>query len=204
MSVRPASWARSETATAKEVLMQCARRLAIALMAVASITGCDDTSREFAPTQPSPARPASSPPSTVNGEITITSISPAPGATVPVRACAPETTPICSDEPKLTLEVVIKQVNEDIPNAVLSVRFGQCGFWSTPVGSITAGSRLSLTTSVISLSDHEGPGGAPAPPLCEFPAITAGIVVSLWRAGQPLAPPLLAQAFANGYTFVRA
>ena len=46
----------------------------------------------------------------------------------------------------------------DIPNAVLSVRFDQCGYWSTPISLIAAGSRLSLTTSVISLSDHEGPG----------------------------------------------
>ena len=91
----------------------------------------------------------------------------------------------------------------DIPNAVLSVRFDQCGYWSTPISLIAAGSRLSLTTSVISLSDHEGPGGAPAPPHCEFPAVTARIVVSVWRAGRPTEPPLLTREFTHGYTFVR-
>lgn len=108
---------------------------------------------------------------------------------------------ICADEPKLTFEVVIDHVDEEIPNAVVSVMFDQCGYWSTPVPAVTAGSRLSLTTSVISLSDHEGPGGTPAPPHCEFPAVTAGIVVSLWRSGQPRTPPLLTREFANGYTF---
>jgi len=183
--------------------MKCAQHLGTALAALAFLTGCDGNGRAPTPTQPSLPSSAAPTSPTVTGEITITSISPEPDATVLVRACAPETTRICADDPKLTFEVVIEQVDEEIPNAVLSVSFDQCGYWSTPVGSITSGSRLSLTTSVISLSDHEGPGGAPAPPLCEFPAVTAGIVVSLWRSGQPLAPPLLTQVFANGYTFAR-
>lgn len=183
--------------------MKCARCLAIAFIALTSVAGCEGTGQVATPTQPSLPSPAAPTPSTVTGEIIITSTNPEPGATVPVRVCAPETTTICADAPKLTVEVVIDQVDEDIPNAVLSVRFDQCGYWSTPVGSLIAGSRLSLTTSVISLSDHEGPGGAAAPPHCEFPAVTAEIVVSLWRSGQPLAPPLLTRVFANGYTFAR-
>lgn len=172
--------------------------LGTALMALAFLTGCDGTGRIATPTDPSLPPPGAPTQPIVTGEITITSISPAPGATVPVRACGPET---CADEPKLTLEMVIEQVRENIPNAVLSVDFDRCAYWNTPVGSITAGSRLSLTTSVLYLSDHGAPG-TPAP-FCEFPAVTTGIVVRLWRSGQPFAPPLLTRVFANSYTFAR-
>jgi hypothetical protein len=182
--------------------MKYARDLGPALIALAFLTGCDSTGRTVTPTQPSQPSTVETTTPTVTGEIIITSISPEPGTTVPVRACAPGTTMICADEPKLTVEVVIDGIDEHIPNAVLSVRFDECGYWGTAVPStIAAGSRLSLTTSVISLSDHEGPAGAPAPAHCELPAVTSGIVVSLWRSGQPRMPPLLTQTFTKGYTF---
>lgn len=178
------------------------RHLGPALALLVFLTACDGNGRIAPPAQPSPPTPAPPSPATVTGHITITSISPQPGSTVAVRACSPHTTQLCADEPKLTVEVVIEQVSEDIPNAILTVSWDQCGYWSTPVSGITAGTRRSLTTSVISLSDHEGPNGAPAPALCEFPAVTTGIVVSLSRAEQPMAP-LLTKLFVTGYTFAR-
>ena len=92
-------------------------------------------------------------------------------------------------------------VDQDIPNASLTVAFDRCGFARTPVTSLTAGSRTSLTTSVVDLSDdgplHDGVGAAR---YCEFPAATARVIVSLWRSGQPVTP-LLTREFPNAYTF---
>lgn len=176
--------------------MKYARHLAIGLVAFASLTACDVGGRGLAPTQPSPLPPAP----TVSGEITITSISPGPGATVPVRACALGSTRFCADQPRLTVEVVIDQ---DIPDGSLTVQFDRCGYAETPISALTAGSRISLTTSVIDLSDdgplHDGVG---ARLFCELPAVTTKTNVRLWRAGDAVGP-LLAREFANTYTFAR-
>lgn len=178
--------------------MKYARCLAMAFLALTSVTGCDGTDRALTPTQPSPPAATPDPTSTINGEITITSISPAPGATVLVRACATGSARFCADHPQLTIDVVVDQ---DIPNASLTVAFDRCGFARTPVTSLTAGSRTSLTTSVVDLSDdgplHDGVGAAR---YCEFPAATARVIVSLWRSGQPVTP-LLTREFPNAYTF---
>jgi hypothetical protein len=89
----------------------------------------------------------------------------------------------------------------DIPDALLTVSFGGCGLATTPVTSFKAGSRTSLTTSVIQLSDdrpfHDGVGAALR---CALPAVTPRIFVSVWRSGQP-ARPLLTREFAIAYTF---
>jgi len=178
--------------------MKYARYLAIAFMALTSVTGCEDTDRPLTPTQPSPPAPAPGPTSTINGEITITSISPATGATVPVHACAPGSTRFCADQPRMTLDVVVDQ---DIPNAVLTVSFERCAIARTPVTALSAGRRISMSTSVLDLSDdgplHDGVGAAL---FCAFPAVTTTMTVSLWRSGEP-ARALLTREFANGYTF---
>ena len=179
--------------------MKCARHLGTGLMALAFLTGCDGAGRGSTPTQPSLPSPAATAPPAVTGEITITSISPEPGATVPVRACAPGSDRLCADQPQLTFDVV---VDRDIPNAVLTVRFDQCGFTSAPVTSLTSHSRMTLTTSVIGLSDdgprHDGVG---AVPYCTLPAATTTMTVRLFRFGEP-ARALLTREFANAYTFV--
>jgi len=146
--------------------MKYARCLAMAFLALTSVTGCDGSDRALTPTQPSRPAATPGPTSTISGEITITSISPAPGATVLVRACASGSARFCADHPQLTIDVVVDQ---DIPNASLTVAFDRCGFARTPVTSLTAGSRTSLTTSVVDLSDdgplHDGVGAAR---YCEF------------------------------------
>src|SRR5688572_12046386 len=174
--------------------MKCAR-LVTALIAFVTLTACDG-GRGLVPLRPGP--PVAVPEETITGEIRITSISPQPGATVPVRPCAPRSAQVCADSPLLTLDVVI---DLDIPDALLTVSFDGCGLATTPVTSFTAGSRMSLTTSVIQLSDdgpfHDSVG---ATLRCELPAVTARMFVSLWRAGQP-ARPLLTREFDNAYTF---
>ena len=174
--------------------MNCAR-LVTAFIALVSLTACDG-GQGLIPTRPGP--PAAVPEETITGEIRIASISPQPGATVPVRPCAPGSAQVCADSPLVTLDVVI---DLDIPDASLTVSFGGCGLATTPVTSFTAGNRMSLTTSVIQLSDdgpfHDGIGAALR---CELPAVTPRIFVSLWRSGQP-ARPLLTREFAIAYTF---
>ena len=174
--------------------MNCAR-LVTALIAFATLTACDG-GRGLVPTRPGP--PVAVPQETIAGEITITSISPRPGATVPVRPCAPGSTQVCADSPLVTLDVVVDQ---DLSDALLTVSFDGCGLATTPLASLIAGSRMSLTTSVIHLSDdgpfHDGVG---ATLRCELPAVTGRIFVSLWRSGQP-ARPLLTREFENAYTF---
>src|SRR5262245_8893701 len=98
--------------------MKHARHLGLALIALASLTACDFGSQTPVLTQPSPAATVTilPPPAPVNGEITITSISPAPGATVPVRKCSAFSERFCADQPQLVIDVVVDQ---DIPNASL-------------------------------------------------------------------------------------
>ena len=173
--------------------MTCARHLGTALMGLALLTACDGAGRGASPTP-------TSPPAAVTGEITISSISPEPGATVPVRACTPGSEMFCADQPQVTIDVV---VDRDIPNASLSVGFDRCGSASMPLASLTAGSRVSLTTSVIYLSDdgplHDGVG---ARPFCELPAVTTKTIVGLRRAGDGNAA-LLTREFPNTYTFAK-
>jgi hypothetical protein len=178
--------------------MKRARCLPIAIMALASVTGCDSIGPELAPTQPSSQAPAPGPAATVNGEIIITSISPAPGGTVRARACAPGSARFCADQAQMAFDVVVDQ---DIPNAVLTVSFERCAIASTPVTALSAGQRIAMSTSVLDLSDdgplHDGVGAAL---FCALPAVTTTMTVSLWRSGEP-ARPLMTRKFPNGYTF---
>ena len=178
--------------------MERTRNLAIALMMLPCVVGCDGTSRTLAPMQPSPPSNGPVPPSGIHGEITITAISPAPGATVPVRACAPGSTRFCADQPQLTLNVVVEQ---DIPSALVTVGFDRCATATTPSTSFTAGVRTELRASLLQLSDdgpnHDDVGAAL---YCQLPATTQQTIVRLWRTGHP-ATPLLTREFSNSYTF---
>lgn len=170
------------------------RRIAPAILALASVAGCGGRGATT-PTPPPSPRPDST---SVSGEITIASISPAPGATVHVRPCAEGSPRFCADHPQVTLEVLVDQ---DIPNAVLTVSFGGCGSAWTSVRSLTAGVRTPLSTSVIDLSgDSPLHDGSDATLFCELPAVSARTFVSLWRAGQP-ATPLLTRQFDQSYVF---
>jgi hypothetical protein len=117
---------------------------------------------------------------------------------MPVRACAPGSARFCADQPRLAVDVVIDQ---DIPSGSLTVHFDRCGYARTPVTSLIAGSKVSLTTSVIELSDdgplHDGVGAAL---FCDLPAVTTKTIVSLWRSGNAVRP-LLTREYANTYTF---
>ena len=170
------------------------RRIAPAILAVASVAGCGGGG-VTTPTSLPPPRPD---PTSVSGEITIASISPEPGATVHVRPCAEGSPRFCADHPQVTLEVLVDQ---DIPNAVLTISFGGCGSAWTAVTSLTAGVRTPLGTSVIDLSD-DGPlhDGSDATLFCELPAVSTRMFVSLWRSGQP-ATPLLTRVFPHTYVF---
>ena len=174
--------------------MKRARCLAIAIMALTSVTGCGGADRALSPTQPFPPGPNSA----LNGEITIASVSPAPGATVPVRPCAQGSARFCADQPQVILDVVVDQ---DIPNAVLTVGFQRCAMGTTPVTALSAGRRISMSISTLDLSDdgplHDGVGAAL---FCGLPAVTTTMTVSIWRSGAP-ARALLTREFANGYTF---
>jgi hypothetical protein len=176
--------------------MKYALSVAIAVMALTSVTGCGDTERAVTPTQPS--SPAPGPTSTINGEITIRSISPGTGATVPVHLCAPGSTRFCADQPRMTLDVVVDQ---DVPDAVLTVSFERCAIARAPVTALSAGRRVSVSTPVLDLSDdgplHDGVGAAL---FCALPAVTTTMTVSLWRSGES-ARALLTREFAHGYTF---
>ena len=178
--------------------MKCAQHLGTALTALVCLAGCDGTGRFATPTQPSLPSPAAPTPPTVTGEITIASISPEPGATVPVRVCGPGATRFCAEQPRMTVDVVVDQ---DIPNAVLTVHFERCAIARTPVTALSAGRQISMSTSELELSD-DGPlhDGAGAAAFCPLPAVTTRMTVSLWRSGEP-ARALLTREFANGYTF---
>ena len=159
------------------------------------LAGCGRT-----PTQPSPppSQPPAPTPVTVNGEITIASISPEPGATVHVRFCADDSPRVCADQPRATFEVLVDQ---NIPEAVLTVNFGGCGSARTPVTSLTAGVRTALSISAIDLSDDSLHDGNPTL-LCELPAVSVRTLVSLWREGQPRTPVLTRQ-FDQTYVFAK-
>ena len=177
--------------------MKYARYLTMAFMALTSVSGCGGSDRALTPTEPSPPVPAPGP-STITGEITITSMSPAPGATVPVRPCATGSERFCADQPQMTVDVV---VDHDIANGVVTVSFERCAIGRTRVTTLSAGRRTSMSISTLDLSDdgplHDGVGAAL---LCALPAATTTMTVSLWRSGEP-ARALLTREFANGYTF---
>jgi hypothetical protein len=175
--------------------MPCARHFGTALVALVCLTACNGAGPGLAPTGPGPT-PTPAP--TITGEITIMSISPEPGATVPEHACGPGSTRFCADQPQVTFDVVADQ---DIPNATLTVSFGLCGSARTPVTSLTAGSRMSMSTSRVELSDdgplHDGVGAAL---YCDLPAVTTRMIVRLWRSGNSVTP-LLTREFEHAYTF---
>jgi hypothetical protein len=115
-----------------------------------------------------------------------------------VRPCADDSPLICADQPRATFEVVVDQ---DIPEAVLTVNFGGCGSARTPVTSLTAGVRTALSISGIDLSEdslHDGN----ATLFCELPAVSALTFVSLWRHRQPRTPVLTRQ-FEQTYVFAK-
>ena len=171
-------------------------RILPVILALASVASCGGRGATT-PTPPPPPPPGPGA-TNVNGEITIASISPEPGATVHVRLCADESTRFCADQPRTTFEVLVDQ---DIPDAVLTVNFGGCGSARTPVTSLTAGVRTALSTSVIDLSgDSPLHDGSAATLFCELPAVSVRTFVSLWRSGQP-ATPLLTRQFEQTYVF---
>ena len=169
------------------------RRILPVILALASVAGCGGRAATAPTSPPPPPGPGAT---NVNGEITIASISPAPGAMVHVRLCADDSPRVCADQPRATFEVLVDQ---NIPEAVLTVNFGGCGSARTPVTSLTAGVRTALSISAIDLSDDSLHDGNPTL-FCELPAVSVRTFVSLWRSGQP-ATPLLTRQFEQTYVF---
>lgn len=178
--------------------MNTSRRLATALVTLASVAGCAGTDRDVSPTRPSRPGPPPNPVSTVSGEITIRSLDPPSDAIVPVHRCAPGSPRFCADQPQITLDVVVDQ---DIPNAIVWVAFDRCALGRTGVTALSAGQRTSTSISALDLSDdgplHDGVGAAL---LCALPAVTTAMTVSLWRS-DGTGGALLTREFANRYTF---
>lgn len=168
---------------------------AIVLLALV-LNGCDGRVGS-APT-PLPQIPPPPPVPEVFGDLMLRSISPEAGATVLARPCAEGSARFCAEPLELSVEVV---VDRDLEDLMLTVKFDRCGIASSPTFSLTSHTPAVIKLSRVDLSDdgpaHDGVGAAL---LCELPAVTRQVMVSLWRTGQPRAP-LLARDFAREYWF---
>lgn len=162
------------------------------------------------PTGPSLPAPTTSlalppaPPQPVNltGKIIVRSITPESGSTVLVRDCGSFTTArdrnrpahsmnICSNEPGVTVEVLVDQ---DISDAIVAVDFAfekeVCGRARTQPLALKSGISTVVTTSRFSMFTTT-PYGEPEYVSCGLPTSTTQMIVSLRRASSetPLLPP---------------
>ena len=195
--------------------MQRTLRLALAFVALITLTACNST--VGLPAGPSGSSPPSQTPPTppprppaMEGNITVTSLVPGSGATLVVRDCTKGTSGyrwFCADQLGSTFEV---QVDQNIPGAVLTAEFvgdagGKCRYGAStfgfgPVAStaptpLTAGSQTTMIMGAIDFSTEESPLA------CPLPLETTRMIVRLWRVGVP-ATPLMTREFAYSYTFV--
>jgi hypothetical protein len=139
--------------------------------------------------------PASTP--TIRGSITVTSLTPPPGATLSVRECPfyYGETGSCSDA-KVAVEVALEQ---SVADAVVTVSYyrnaERCGIAYAGPTALPTSTLTAFTATLIELSD-ESVSLHCAP----LPATTNRFVVQVWSAKQP-STSLLTQEFAHGYTF---
>jgi hypothetical protein len=147
--------------------------------------------------------PVAAPPQpvTVTGNIIVRSVTPASGSTVRVRDCgafptardgnrAAHSMYICSDEPGVTVEVLVDQ---DISDAIVTVDFanetGACGRATTRPLTLTGGSRTVVTTSRFNMYTTT-PYMEKEYITCALPTVTTQAVVGLRRPASET--PLLA------------
>lgn len=187
------------------------------LVALVAFCGCDGRPDTIpiptGPSAPAPLPPvAPTPPGfgSLRATVTMTAITPAPGATVFVRDCPPGPagtfTTLCTDQLKATFSVFL---DGEAPDSTLRVVFSdgtrQCGSSWLPRTPLVAGTSMTISTTTVFLSSELSEGeGSPSQLVqpCNLPVTTSRIVLQLWQRGNALAP-LVAQEFAGTYTFVR-
>jgi hypothetical protein len=146
--------------------------------------------------------PSSVPTPAPTSKITVRSIAPASGATLPVRECPyyPSSLNLnfwemCADQLQMSFDV---EFERDVTNAVVTAGFysgaQRCGLATSQSAPLQAGSRASFETKVILLSDEVNRL------LCALPAETTRMVVQLWERDRP-ATPLLTEEFSHTYRF---
>jgi hypothetical protein len=169
-----------------------------ALVALGTLAGCDggNVSRSPISTAPSPQAPA--------GQITVQSVIPASGATLPVEECQyyPSRLDLtfwemCADHVTMTFTAVFER---DVTNAVVTAGFysgtQRCGLATSQTAPLSADTRGAFGAHVILLSDES------TQLLCPLPAETTRMVVQLWEREHP-ATPLLSQELVHSYRFTR-
>jgi hypothetical protein len=174
--------------------------LAALLAAVIVLTGCNGTvdspvapsGSSGVPSGPPPAPPL---PPEIAGTIVVRSIAPEPGTTLIVQNCSfagPDFPYLCADQLRLAFDL---QVDQDIPNGVLSALFtaagSTCALSSERV-TLTAGTQTTIRMQGAEISSD----GALF--RCPLPADTTQILVRLSGSGRVL----LTREFAYDYRFV--
>jgi hypothetical protein len=171
-------------------------RFPVALVALSTLAGCDgqNISPSRISTAPSPQVP--------EGQITLQSIAPPSGATLPVEKCQyyPSRLDLdfwemCADHLSITFDV---EFDADVRDAVVTAGFyrgtQRCGLAASQTARLRAGTTTVFDTHVILLSDE-----ATQLP-CALPAETTQMVVQLWERSRP-ATPLLSREFVHHYRF---
>jgi hypothetical protein len=183
-------------------------QMAAALVVVVSLGACRGGGAPIpsvtSPTAQPPSPPPSPPPPTA-GEITVTAIAPASGATLTLRDCSANGwQSICTEELRLAFDVVM---DRSMPDATVTVGFHdgplRCGeSWLGSV-KLDAGSRTPLSTSIVYVSYQVNEGGdSPKTTIqpCQLPATTTRMVIEVWDKANARVP-VLTRDFANTYKF---
>ena len=175
-----------------------AARFPFVLAALSVLAGCDGRTVSRSPISSAPTPPAS------GGQITVQSIVPASGATLPVDQCQyyPSRLDLdfwemCADH--LTMSFTV-EFQRDVTEAVVTAGFysgmQRCGLATSQTALLPAGTPATFDTHVILLSDES------TRLLCPLPAETTQMVVQLWERGRP-AIPLLSREFVHTYRFTQ-
>jgi hypothetical protein len=171
-------------------------RFPVTLVALSTLAGCDGQNV-------SPSRISTAPsPQVTEGQITLQSISPPSGATLPVEECQfyPSRLDLdfwemCADQLNMTVDV---EFEADVRDAVVTAGFyrgtQRCGLAMSQTKPLRAGRTAVFDTHVILLSDET----TQLP--CALPAETTQMVVQLWGRSSP-ATVLLRREFAHHYRF---
>lgn len=163
---------------------------AVTFAALVMVSGCGDNRA----LPPLPSAPSSQ----LSGDLTIRSITPAPGATLTVTECTVAGSGfkyMCASQLQITSDV---RLSHDIPDAVLTVSFysdkGRCGTLSSGAFSLTAGATTSISGSGVDFSTEAGDLE------CQLPVTTTTMRIGLWARNDP-ATPLLTREVPGTFTF---
>ena len=168
----------------------------LAIGALVALPACGGS--PTGPSLPAPTTSLASPPAppqpvNLTGKIIVRSITPGSGSTVLVRDCGSFTTTrdrnrpthsmnICSDEPGVTVEVVVDQ---DISDVIVAVDFADedkvCGRARTQPVALKGGMSTVVTTSRFNMYTTT-PYAEPEYVSCGLPTSTTQMIVGLRRA----------------------